>query len=584
MMQTQTQVPPALQVLMSMGAQPTAPGPMGQPIPTIASQKVEQQAQGLEALMPGVRQQAMQSAQAAQPVTQAQLQQALQQREPVMAAEGGLMQLPAQNMRFAEGGVIGYAGTDGSDVELDVSGRIKKALRDWYERTERGYMERAGATPEMIAQKLGQAKPAPTEAPEASYSNESRIGLASKPVPVAEPNVRPTGIADPRLARNTAARTQPRAEPSAPVEMLPDTRESTAVNPSEAALMYAQMQGGIKDLLERQSKPRERTPEELKEAAAREEDIKRRLGEIDASQQRFEQSKQERLASQQGRGLSDLASFLSRAGGAGSLFRGLGNAQIGMEPIFAARAAEEQKFREQELAFMDRLGERRNLVSDLRLASLKDDAGRAREDVARLRALDMEISKLGLGLGEKRAGELARAEQSREEQAARAKENALDRGSRERQAELDRKARFALQSMPGPEQQMIERAIKSLMDANPSMPYHEAYDKVRGAGRPERGVMTYDQASDNVQKLLDSPSGMMEVTNIRKQAKAAGQPEPSLIEVKEMLIRREMQGAGAARSGAAAPAAGAAPAVGTIMQGYRFKGGNPADKNNWEKV
>ena len=36
--------------------------------------------------------------------------------------------------------------------------------------------------------------------------------------------------------------------------------------------------------------------------------------------------------------------------------------------------------------------------------------------------------------------------------------------------------------------------------------------------------------------------------------------------------------------GAPAPAGGAAPAVGTIMQGYRFKGGNPADKNNWEKV
>lgn len=28
----------------------------------------------------------------------------------------------------------------------------------------------------------------------------------------------------------------------------------------------------------------------------------------------------------------------------------------------------------------------------------------------------------------------------------------------------------------------------------------------------------------------------------------------------------------------------AAPAVGTVMQGYRFKGGNPADQNNWEKV
>jgi hypothetical protein len=26
------------------------------------------------------------------------------------------------------------------------------------------------------------------------------------------------------------------------------------------------------------------------------------------------------------------------------------------------------------------------------------------------------------------------------------------------------------------------------------------------------------------------------------------------------------------------------PAVGTVQQGYRFKGGNPSDKNNWEKV
>jgi hypothetical protein len=36
--------------------------------------------------------------------------------------------------------------------------------------------------------------------------------------------------------------------------------------------------------------------------------------------------------------------------------------------------------------------------------------------------------------------------------------------------------------------------------------------------------------------------------------------------------------------GAPTAAPTGAPAVGTVMQGYRFKGGNPADKNNWEKV
>lgn len=34
----------------------------------------------------------------------------------------------------------------------------------------------------------------------------------------------------------------------------------------------------------------------------------------------------------------------------------------------------------------------------------------------------------------------------------------------------------------------------------------------------------------------------------------------------------------------AAPAAPKPPAIGTIKDGYKFKGGNPADKNNWEKV
>ena len=44
---------------------------------------------------------------------------------------------------------------------------------------------------------------------------------------------------------------------------------------------------------------------------------------------------------------------------------------------------------------------------------------------------------------------------------------------------------------------------------------------------------------------------------------------------------RSQRGAGG--GGAAAPATPAAPKVGTVQQGYRFKGGDPADQKNWEK-
>jgi len=46
--------------------------------------------------------------------------------------------------------------------------------------------------------------------------------------------------------------------------------------------------------------------------------------------------------------------------------------------------------------------------------------------------------------------------------------------------------------------------------------------------------------------------------------------------------RRPQDGAPAAA--AKPPATPKGPAVGTVQDGYRFKGGNPADKTAWEKV
>jgi hypothetical protein len=125
--------------------------------------------------------------------------------------------------------------------------------------------------------------------------------------------------------------------------------------------------------------------------------------------------------------------------------------------------------------------------------------------------------------------------------------------SQERIAAANRAASAALRNLPGPEQQMIERAIKSLMDANPGMAYHEAYDKARGAGRPDRTVLTYDQAADNVAKFLDTQAGIMEMAAIKRRAKDAGQPEPSIQDIRSILIQRELQGAGSRFAGQGSP-------------------------------
>lgn len=143
-MMQQSAIPTALQALLVLKkeASPVAPGPGGQPIPTVAAQTAQQMMQPPQTQMgpqmpqgtlPGAAQNAglgnaieMQQQQAAQKALMDQMlaQQQQQQQQPVMAAHGGLMSLPVSNMdSFAEGGVVGYNGTDTSEVNLGgVSG------------------------------------------------------------------------------------------------------------------------------------------------------------------------------------------------------------------------------------------------------------------------------------------------------------------------------------------------------------------------------------------------------------------------------------------------------------------------------
>ena len=216
------EVPPELGLAMALDTAVkrgemslTAPGPGGMPIPTVVGKNAQQLGAGITGGMPqspmmaqapGISMAAQRSVQAQQPVTQAQLAQLMQSR--------GVAGLPAQNMRqFREGGIIGFSGQTGSTVpeaELSVNERIARELRKLYENIETGYMQRAGATPEQIAQKLGTAPPA--AARESSIKGRSGIadldiGPAQAPLPPAPPvpsprppaprppGAQPTGIA-----------------------------------------------------------------------------------------------------------------------------------------------------------------------------------------------------------------------------------------------------------------------------------------------------------------------------------------------------------------------------------------------------
>jgi hypothetical protein len=163
----QASIDPSLAALLQT-AQMVTPDQM----PTVAAQ-VAQAAQ--QKMQPQGMPQAQQDFQSAMPsmmrnMQQAQMQQMVQQA--MQPKPAGIEGLPS-NIRMAEGGVVGYAGPDGSSVEVDesqlsVSERLKRDLRRLYEGIETGYMKRAGATPEQIAQKLGQEPPV-LQAPQVDF-------------------------------------------------------------------------------------------------------------------------------------------------------------------------------------------------------------------------------------------------------------------------------------------------------------------------------------------------------------------------------------------------------------------------------
>ena len=132
--------------VLQQQASQTAPGPQGQQ-PTVASQVMQQAQQVAQPpQMPQVQDIGRQAGLAAQLMAQRQQQQqqmaqnpeAVAQMAAQMLQQKGVASLPA-NMQFRDGGIIGYAGPDGSSVELeDPEAGLSMAERAERQRKEKG--------------------------------------------------------------------------------------------------------------------------------------------------------------------------------------------------------------------------------------------------------------------------------------------------------------------------------------------------------------------------------------------------------------------------------------------------------------
>lgn len=585
MMQPQNQVPPALQMLMSMGAQPTAPGPMGQPIPTIASQKAEQAA-GVQALMPGVQQQAMNMAQAQQPVRMGelppQLQQAIQQsRSP----GGGLAGLPAPNMAFADGGVVGF--------EEGGMPRTYGYAPDYEDARRLGINLSPYDSPEVRQQKLERLRKMrefdeqrksfgeiPTEA---SQANERAIAQAFSPAaqerrvldvpPTPGRTAAPPMAASPegqQLAQAMSAPPQFNLDPNNPQALNALRRMATQTSGVErqailnkiAELEAAQSSKSMLPESAGPGIPAALPPRATIDRPSVETAGKQYPKQTQARIMRMQEI--ERQRSEAVKGMRDL-----NAEGIAALEE----ANRARQEMLAKQRADD-KFNRRISLYREMSGRDTDAYNRTVAAQqARDQAAAQAELMHRQAVLKLREAQQAKQLGqfdralafEKEAAEL---ENKANDFELRAKQIATQMATNEFSGlvslrDQDMRAQQELKRMAPAEQMMAERAINDWLGKNPGKSYSDAVEWYKTIGQrtppTDRAVLTYAQAAKIVDERLSELGSQYALQQEEKVAAERERRQPrTLSQMREDLIRREMAMASGA-TGGTSPAVGGQP-------------------------
>jgi hypothetical protein len=240
--------------------------------------------------------------------------------------------------------------------------------------------------------------------------------------------------------------------------------------------------------------------------------------------------------------------------GIGALFAGTGRA-LGE----AATAAEERAlaFQEKQQQLADNDAKTKYEIANLRRAEERGDSKAVYESKVKIAELTQQRTQL--------QGQVANAMSQNESSERVARQNNLT------QLEVAR-INQATSMRPGE----TERLMQQYADIK----------RIRGEAAAEEFMKTIERVKTGSKPQLAAESNMLKRLaltekddNYKMQARIADDPKQkpeARARAQEIMTTIER------RNGIIESSGG--PAIGSVQEGFRFKGGNPADKNNWEKV
>jgi hypothetical protein len=613
----------------------TAQGGQQGPQPSIKEQ-VEQKA-GLMALQQMQQQQAaqqMQQPQGPMPVPAGAPQPEMQPQ--AMMARGGLTSIPVRRdmFEYAGGGIIAFSGENGSEVKSKYETRIDKMYR---ENQEKAAAEKAarleairaagnetmpyGEQMRNVGRAIDRAVPDPIEllktlisAPGYGLSkDDAKTDRAPKVIQTGSPDI-PSSPAVQKagpsaIDRPAPPRAAPASMPSAPRSAAPAQAGATATQAGLPAAL-----AGAPEFSPTPVSPRIAQVDEM--MASQKRDAPTAQGVIegvnallpeglrDEATKRLSAEQRARADARE-RGYKE-----SQPSGLDNLIRVLGQAgqYKGFSGIGPAYTANQQQRRAEDLAFQKQQDElltaieSREREADQKMFGARSTAmDRAQQSfsesekailTAATKQAEMEQGRLSDDNKARMALDLKKWEQTQEEKLKRMEFESQEKRVKWQLANQNIIEKQGLEYVNLLAQARAERAKgtpESIAKADALEARAKTIETVIGRSPGGGGAgagagpkpMTRDQASDNVAKSLENFStAKTTIADAKNALTAAGVTNPTMAQIREHLIQEQMKGVSLSPT---APS-GKVPAVGTVMDGYRFKGGNPANQSNWEKV